>query len=188
MSDYVPYRRTVYHHNKASSPGELTVAKIQDMAERAAQEILAKFWRGRQLPVDPNHIADELGITVQELDFSQDISGAIWSRPGVGTTIAVNKNDNKRRKRFTVAHELGHSYLRQDKSNYSSVDYRDSESTSGDNPTEVFANSFAAALLMPQDEVRRLFGRGLSPIDLAGEFDVSVEAMSWRLENLNLGY
>jgi Zn-dependent peptidase ImmA (M78 family) len=49
---------------------------------------------------------------------------------------------------------------------------------------EIFANKFAAALLMPKEEVERLEHDGLSPALLALKFGVSEEAMNFRLDNL----
>jgi Zn-dependent peptidase ImmA (M78 family) len=40
---------------------------------------------------------------------------------------------------------------------------------------------------MPEDEVRRLHGQGKTEIEMALYFDVSREAMHYRLRNLGLG-
>jgi Zn-dependent peptidase ImmA (M78 family) len=51
---------------------------------------------------------------------------------------------------------------------------------------ERFANAFAAALLMPEKDVRRLRTLGMSEQEMARELGVSEAAMVNRLKNLSL--
>lgn len=46
--------------------------------------------------------------------------------------------------------------MQQDGEQYEYIDLRGDHSSTGQNADEVFANQFAANLLMPADEVRRL--------------------------------
>jgi Zn-dependent peptidase ImmA (M78 family) len=81
------------------------------------------------------------------------------------------------------------------------MDWRDDVSSSGTNAQEIEANAFGAALLMPQemviDSVKRYVSRAPSVSagsswrdglvsELAREFDVSSEAMGFRLINLGI--
>ena len=50
----------------------------------------------------------------------------------------------------------------------------------------MFANSFAANLLMPESVVEELHKQGFPDFRMAQKFGVSREAMQFRLENLNL--
>jgi Zn-dependent peptidase ImmA (M78 family) len=45
-------------------------------------------------------------------------------------------------------------------------------------------NQFAAALLMPEERVRALVTDGVSPVAMAVAFNVSLEAMTHRIDNL----
>ena len=113
------------------------------------------------------------------------VSGMLVKKTGSDPQIMLNSEDHPNRARFTCAHELGHYILRGGEDvKYTRVDYRDSLSATGKNPEEVFANKFAAALLMPADELRTRFSQDPSIAGLAYEFKVSAEAMRFRLTNL----
>lgn len=55
-------------------------------------------------------------------------------------------------------------------------------------PEEVGANSFVAEILMPSRAVLRPAGskEGRTEYDLAGLFNVSIEAIHWKLVNLGI--
>jgi hypothetical protein len=53
-------------------------------------------------------------------------------------------------------------------------------------PQPIYANAFAAALLMPRSLVRALRKSGQSPAQLARFFRVSEQAMNYRLQNLGI--
>jgi Zn-dependent peptidase ImmA (M78 family) len=100
--------------------------------------------------------------------------------------IGVNRLHHKNRKRYTLAHELGHYILHKEK-NINIVDttfFRSNETDS----IEYMANEFAAKLLMPEDKVRDLVdNQGIKNIgDLAENFEVSASAMKYRI--ISLGY
>lgn len=64
---------------------------------------------------------------------------------------------------------------------------RDTLSAAGTDPEEIYANAFAANLLMPEYEVRRLRrGKRASDLDLALRFGVSREAAKRRLADLGI--
>ncbi len=105
--------------------------------------------------------------------------------------IVVNKCSPAKRQRFTLAHELGHYLLH--KTPGSAIFHRDERSSQGTDRVEVDANAFAAELLMPADEVRAQaaeLGVDLLEDDLtrqlADVFDVSIQAMSIRLQQLGI--
>ena len=63
------------------------------------------------IPVDPLRVAKALGIKVMNAVFSeQDKSGVIVKRENK-FSILLNTNEPPSRKRFTIAHEIGHSLL-----------------------------------------------------------------------------
>lgn len=126
-----------------------------------------------------------MGIEVSDAYLDPDVAGAIEKRQGRAAHIYLSTSDHPNRKRFTCAHEIGHFVKRGDE-DFDYIDYRDGTASMGIDDGELFANSFAASLLMPEREVRRLHGLGLHERDMARTFGVSEAAMVNRLKNLNL--
>jgi Zn-dependent peptidase ImmA (M78 family) len=155
--------------------------------EREAEQIRRSAW-GSGFPVDPVQIARSLGIDVKQAYLSESVSGALVKQIGQDPTILLNGNDHPNRQRFTCAHELGHYVSRaNDPDAYEYVDRRDTIwSAAGVDQNEIFANQFAAALLMPAEAVKDLVKRGYTPVQMALFFDVSQDSMSFRLKNLKL--
>jgi Zn-dependent peptidase ImmA (M78 family) len=158
-------------------------------ATQDAERILRSVWQQDAprlpLPVDPVRIARRFGIGVYEVPLDQDVYAALVKEPGQDPTILLNASDARNRKRFSCAHELGH-FLRHPEDEYEYVDHRNILSSGGTEPEEIYANSFAAALLMPESEVHRLHKAGATEYEMALFFDVSREALSYRLKNLGL--
>ena len=97
------------------------------------------------------------------------------------------------RKRFTIAHELGHYFLNHINNKGEFVDlHRDVLAVKSKEEQE--ANEFAGCLLMPEkklvekfDQLRKLnFGTGMIEMELSRIFKVSQSAMNVRLKRLNL--
>ncbi len=150
---------------------------------------MEKVW-ARPLPVDPFQVATSLGIKVYTAGLGTNVSGMLVKRRGQDPEIYVNSSDSDNRQRFTVAHELGHYFKRSaaGEEEWEDIDYRDPLTSQGTDGAEVYANKFAASLLMPSDEVKRLFkeyGPSATAV-LAYEFGVSEDAMNFRLINLGL--
>lgn len=160
--------------------------------ERAAWNALNEIGVNSELdfPMVPTQLAEHWKIPIKEVRFKDpNISGAI-SRNNGGVVILVNEWDATVRKRFTIAHELGHYvlHLNQDPNGFPDdrVDYKrtlfDGRSHT---PEEEEANRYAAALLMPAPILGKILVRGENSIqDLLGMFGVSEEAMSIRLNAL----
>ena len=164
-------------------------------AERDAQNLLEKSWMREgeatpHLPVDPFAIARELGIRVfTDHGLPHDVSGMLRKQAGYSDPeLLLNALDTRNRQRFTCAHELGH-YTQRVKSGeddaWKYVDRRDSLSSEGLDADEVYANQFAAGLLMPRHVVRER-AAGSNAAALALDFGVSGDAMGFRLRNLGL--
>jgi len=164
-------------------------------AERDASELLRKAWIGDGvsrplLPVDPFAIARELGIQVfVDHRLPAEVSGMLRKRAGYeDPEILLNAGDSRNRQRFTCAHELGH-YNQRVKQGldgaWEYVDKRDPLSSQGLKPEEIYANKFAAELLMPREEIESR-ADDPNPASLALDFGVSADAMRFRLDNLGL--
>jgi Zn-dependent peptidase ImmA (M78 family) len=158
--------------------------------ERDAGEILRVYWAKEDevitVPVDPIAIARKLDMAVYTANLADNVSGMLFMKPGHDPEIYLSKTDNYKRQRFTCAHEIGHwtKHIAEGVESDEVVDYRGSLASTGADPVERYANQFAAALLMPADEVRRLQGRGYGPVALADILRVSPEAAAYRVQNL----
>ena len=161
-------------------------------------ETLAEACRFTTPPVDVKQVANHLKLRVVDLELGTDVSGLLISN-GETTVIAVQKDDYRTRKRFTIAHEIGHFCLRHqfEPGEHVHVDRghaitpRNSRSSTGVDIKEIEANQFAACLLMPSKLLLgRIKGLGVKQLRddhvslLAKEFDVSEQAMTIRLSTL----
>lgn len=157
--------------------------------EEDAERLLGQAWVGwageTPIPVDPIRIASGLGMQVFESPLEEDVSGLLVARVGKDPAIYLNEADSVNRQRFTCAHEIGH-YMRRPAGAFQYVDKRDAFAAAGIHPEEMYANAFAAALLMPADHVRTMVDQGLKDFEMALRFKVSTEAMRHRLSNLRL--
>lgn len=153
------------------------------MSQNAAFDVLKKYWDFK-LPVDPKLIAQKMGIEVQESGPDARESGHYRYREG-SPVITFNPRESEVRRRFTIAHEIGHHVngdvdAPRDTDRQMSAGVRD--------PKEVAANRFAAALLMPADLVRHMiFEEKITNLkSLASVFGVSTAAMEYRLRNIGI--
>lgn len=166
--------------------------------ERAALQVLESHDL-LSAPVKVREVAHALGAEIRQQPFDGDISGMLL-RNGDKTLIGLNEGHSPSRQRFSIAHELGHLILHRGKPLFVDhtvrVNLRDSVSATGTEREEVEANQFAAQLLMPEPLVRlavegaRAADERLTDAmlvdDLAKDFEVSPQAMSFRLINLGI--
>jgi Zn-dependent peptidase ImmA (M78 family) len=161
-------------------------SEIKTEAARDAQKLLDATWVSG-IPVDPVAIARRAGLRVLYAPLDPDTLGALIKRPGEDPTILISQSDGENRKRFTCAHELGHFVRRSEEAEeYVTTDLRSPLSSTGSDPEEIYANEFAASLLMPPEDIKILLEAGLSDLELAIRFKVSREAIENRLTNLFL--
>ncbi len=96
-------------------------------------------------------------------------------------------DDVPERRRFTIAHELGHWICQYREGGLALFYCRPGDvAAAADRAAEREANVFAAELLMPEPAVRAAWGEGPEIAACAERFSVSGEAMHWRLYNLGL--
>jgi Zn-dependent peptidase ImmA (M78 family) len=155
--------------------------------EIAAGIISKAFWPIGVFPVDPVDIAKKLGVRVLRTSLPEDVSGVLYKEVGKDAVILLHESDSKSRLRFTCAHELGHFYLKDGTGEqFDWFDFRNSQSTTGSDPEEVFANGFAAALLMPEAEVKSV--QKLGKFALKEHFGVSAGALKIRFRKLGISH
>lgn len=167
------------------------------VAARRQAEALVQRLGLEKPPIDVFGTAKSLGITVVRTSLGDDVSGLLITKSN-GTTICVEESHPDVRQRFTVAHEIGHFYLRHqfEHGEHVHVDrgalvsMRSPRSSDGKDPREVEANQFAACLLMPRAMVEREIARRGALVteelieELARAFSVSAQAMTIRLTTL----
>lgn len=121
-------------------------------------------------------------ILIRREPLASDVSGRLRVEDGVWV-MTVNSNHPSVRQRYTLGHELGHYLNHRDsvKSFEDTVYFRNNHKSS----MEYMADQFAATLLMPEADVNILLKRGVKTVkEMAAKFDVSLEAMKYRLEQL----
>jgi Zn-dependent peptidase ImmA (M78 family) len=153
-----------------------------------ADTVLKKFWDGF-LPVDVNSIATKLGIEVRFLGFAElHLSGKALLENGRRIAY-INPSDSLVRQRFTLSHELAHHIL-----NHVTLEnpcFRDERHTfNGDYTSfqERDANRLGAEILMPEYAIRHSIDKeNIRTVEgLASKFNVSEQAMYYRLKGLGL--
>lgn len=151
------------------------------------EEILERYW-DYLLPVKVDDIASRLGVIIRALDeeLSKNYSGLAYIDSATGLKhIYYNQRESFNRQRFTKAHELG--YLVLEHTVFKDKFYDDFKGDF-DDPFEKEANIIASEILMPSKAVLRLAGSKVSrtEYDLAGLFNVSIEAVDWKLRYLKI--
>lgn len=142
-------------------------------------------------PINLVAIARHYDVEIREQVFPDDISGALHRGPDQAV-IAVNSAHHLHRRRFTIAHELGHFLLHPDAPAYYDQEqqvglhFRARVTGTAWNPKEVEANRFAAELLMPRKLIlaRVRDSVAVDAAQLAAEFNVSTQAMTYRLADM----
>jgi len=144
----------------------------------------------RKIAIDLGKVAKDLNIKIVSHDFSDDISG-VFIRENNDLFIGVNNRHPEERKRFTIAHEIGHYLLHSSDILHYDTAHLDSPTmvlyrANGNlSPNETNANAFAAELLMPEEYIDKCVKLGILEIgSLADIFKVSEDAMRYRLANL----
>ena len=179
--------------------------KFENLPEiKAAKQIVKAYHYTKDtLPVDIRTIMANKNIIVKDVDLPDDISGVLDTRGSQPLVLIQQEHDDKR-KRFSLAHELGHYIL-----NYSpgSVHldrrtfFRSNLSASGTDIAEKKANRFAAELLMPSDILWEILAcedmpdlidddenRSLEMLKgLAERFEVSVAALTIKISGVLKG-
>ncbi len=154
--------------------------------ERAVQSVFPDIadW---SIPVNPYDIARRCGIvSILTTDIPYD---GIISRNEAGDyMVELNSNNSKNRRRFTVAHEIGHTFFFNLEgsvhSRFRLVD-GDVNLLASNRTEEVLCNLIAAEILMPFSQLSEK-GSTLPPTaktiaTLAATFEVSINAMARRV-------
>ena len=166
---------------------------------QVVEKLLAES-RVRNGAVPVEMIARSLGIEIKLDKVDDELSGFIVrDKGGKRAIIGANKSHHEHRRRFTIAHELGHFLLHEghiihldENIGALRVNLRNSELARGEDNDEKEANLFAAELLMPAMFLREelegkeldFLGNGNFLDRLAKKYKVSVQALTFRLAYL----
>lgn len=160
---------------------ELIAARLRQMAG------------AESIPTDVDKIVQFMGGEIKDNPNPWDIEAQV-TKTGNSFQILLTNDTSRRRKKFSIAHELGHIILHSGFLNpdiWKQVPEGVNFYRIGTGKIEYEANDFAAALLMPQDvfreEAAKCLINGYYNIEfLAQKFDVSIEAVKVRGQWLGL--
>ena len=146
----------------------------------ATHEVLQKH--KVNYPVDVHAVAKALEIDVVEEALEVGVSGKIKKAVLNSYKIILNKSHSETRKRFTLAHDIGHCLLHADKVGSGIEEDSLLRSEGWNSIIEREANVFAADLLMPWELMDKAHEDGIKDTQaLADAFHVSLAVMSIRL-------
>lgn len=163
----------------------LQLSSLDDAAETGEQYSKMLNLGDRPALVFKEILEEEYNLPIFFFDMP-DRTSAISIITSEYAAICVNKREVAWRRNFDIAHELFHILYKQFPPKNCGGLNKDIQ--------EIFANVFASAFLLPrvsiEKEIKRRKGKTrLSIIDLvvmACDYDVSLDALLWRL--VNLGY
>lgn len=156
---------------------------VTDERAHALRERYHELFADPELPVPVEAIAEDLlGLSVAEAEL--EVSGLLLPSE---REIWLNAAEPEARRRFTLAHELGHWVCQCLEGQTAPVYCRPKDvSTAADRALEREANVFAAELLMPWPNVRRAYEERPDSKTVARDFGVSGEAIAWRLYSFGM--
>lgn len=163
---------------------QLTFGAVAERAQNLVTELNMGYRPGVNLT---EALEEKLNLRILHLQMG-GIGSALCSRGDYGFAIIVNASDPPWRRNFDLAHDLFHLYA----INIYPLDKLHQPEEIGKGQVERLADSFAAALLMPEKPLlaeldKRTVNHRIAWIDLiriAMEFEVSTQALLYRLANL----
>jgi Zn-dependent peptidase ImmA (M78 family) len=160
-----------------------------DLADRLGAEI-AEYLRLGSRPASSllNVLENDLRIKILHLPLDNGISGASAVDDRLGAGMLINTNDVSWRRNFDLAHELFHIVT------WSVFSREEIGNGTTKTKPEKFADAFASSLLLPREQLFKALDevtinnkiRLVDIIDLAKDFQVSTDAIFWRLVNLKV--
>jgi len=168
------------------------------LADRGSPEVLANtiiehYGPSLPIPVPVQNIAEAVGISEINPITGADFEGLLITDSAKARgTIVYNADSSLERRKFTIAHEIGHFLLpfHDSRAQCAKNDLGVIRSADERRAREAEANRFAAALLLPEKpfraDIRRLGKPDTSHIlKLAEKYNVSKEATSRRYAALS---
>jgi Zn-dependent peptidase ImmA (M78 family)/transcriptional regulator with XRE-family HTH domain len=164
-----------------------TYAEQGSALARSALAVVAKTGRSVDDPDLPDLTEKVFGADVAVVALNAGFDGLAASAVDA-KLIVLSTSGIPARQRFTLAHELGHLLAGDDQDVHLDRDVYDKAQAK--DPSEMRANSFASAFLMPEDILREVVGQhGLTEpgfAALACDLKVTPSALAFRLKWLRL--
>jgi Zn-dependent peptidase ImmA (M78 family) len=153
----------------------MTEAVVRQQAAKLLEQL-----RITEPPVNVEDVAARVGLRVEHKRLLDGLSGRLLRERMV---VEVNSTHARNRKRFTIAHEIGHLLLK-----HSNVVCAADRWTAADprRVNERQANAFASELLMPELWIRARWPDVHDYRAMATLFEVSPEAMFLRLQDASI--
>ena len=166
----------------AASEYEERMADVRvGLARQAARNAIAKY-RIDGPPVGVHDIAAGEGLAIRLMSsWPPKISGLLLRNERL---IGLNAYHSHHRRRFSLAHELGHWFMRHDFPWHErdvTIDDPPATDEDGKSPEEGEADEFAGELLAPLAFLKAAMKQSKNPSELAAVFDMSEEAFWVRI-------
>ena len=169
------------------SKTELNFEALEDKAREISEDLRLGNRPAGSLP---KILAEQLYLKIIYLDL-RGAGSAASTLGDFGPAILLNTVSAPWRRNFDLAHEYFHILTWE---TFEPAEVHCGEGADDKSPADKLANVFASALLLPENIFRtelkkrgkdRKFS-GLDLVQLAMEFEVSTEAVLWRMVNLRL--
>lgn len=179
IQKYVEIEKVLNIDHRADIPVGRRKIRTQNDIEQAALEI-RQHWNLGEAPINQlTELLEDNGFKIFEVDADGDFDGLSGFAEDLNIpVIAVFKNADHVRKRFTIAHELAHLLL----------DFSDCE----EKKHERLCHAFAGAFLLPEKVIREELGKSRSKITLwelkklKGIYGISMQAIMARANALGI--
>lgn len=135
----------------------------EDTVYIAAQKLHSV--KAAETPVKIIEMCKNMGFSVFQQELPDEICGYIAidgelkDRFQTDRIISVNIKESNKRRRFTVAHELGHFLFDFDPNSIQFYNAFEHDHDESDSPSECLASRFAAELLMPKEPFEKEYHR-----------------------------
>jgi len=152
-----------------------------DDIEQLAMTVRDRWSLGHDPIENLMEVAESNGFAIILVDGPNTFDAALYNDDTYGPIIALKRGVPKNRQRFTLAHELGHYFIRNQESN---ANMRWTPETR--------SNRFAAALLVPRDDLMKDLGgkrTSVSPDELCmlrDKYGISIDSLLVRMETLGI--
>lgn len=199
--------KVIYYANflqkKKYTGGDYMCDTLNKIRNKSPYELLDDNEIPLNPPVDISKLLEKMGVSTIARDFSdieETLGKSMGSILGAAFTnnqklaIFYKKSDTLHRKKFTIAHELGHCCLHCPDDESSHIQFRFEPFitllSKEELEKEKEANIFAGQLLIPKESLMKQYEKMIVPslTRLSEIFDVSTSVMAARLDYLKLPY
>lgn len=158
---------------------------VQQKPADVAWEIIRTCRLNNQIPVDLHAIAKKFNISIEASNTIDSEGWILCPQDRKWASIKYKKGISLGRQRFTIAHEMGHYFLK----NLDVIENSCFVNDGQKNENERAADEFASNLLMPEKLVRQKIGVKIKGIEdvlkINQAFEVSQTAAAIRLVQLS---